>query len=162
MLPVYPCVYREHAKSKPCTLNHCGLSLCIQGTQKNHTDGAINPRFIPVYTGNTGRDAGVSRAAPVYPCVYREHCWLPKFIFFNCGLSLCIQGTLCIIVYLHLIKRFIPVYTGNTSFKNSAPSFEAVYPCVYREHSRSESTGHADDGLSLCIQGTLDQQQRWL
>ena len=52
------------------------------------------------------------------------------------------------------IKRFIPVYTGNTDFVANYQGKPAVYPCVYREHNHSPSTTGSIYGLSLCIQGT--------
>ena len=51
-------------------------------------------------------------------------------------------------------RRFIPVYTGNTSISWSSSISSAVYPCVYREHAVAVSTLSPVAGLSLCIQGT--------
>ena len=53
MLPVYPCVYREHNSFVLDFMLLSGLSLCIQGTQVRVPDVEICDRFIPVYTGNT-------------------------------------------------------------------------------------------------------------
>ena len=50
---VYPCVYREHSFNRLTSRMACGLSLCIQGTQKNDNNRQTECRFIPVYTGNT-------------------------------------------------------------------------------------------------------------
>ena len=52
-LPVYPCVYREHANEFLAASLEGGLSLCIQGTRMK--------RKI------------TKKRRPVYPCVYREH-----------------------------------------------------------------------------------------
>ena len=70
----------------------------------------------------------------VYPCVYREHLNNATLTVTNDGLSLCIQGTHHTLIFLKSIGRFIPVYTGNTTYLNLAPGCAAVYPCVYREH----------------------------
>ena len=52
VLPVYPCVYREHMISL-CPKNiKNGLSLCIQGTYGKMKHQTHWVRFIPVYTGN--------------------------------------------------------------------------------------------------------------
>ena len=72
-----------------------------------------------------------------------------------CGLSLCIQGTPVIISHKPAVKRFIPVYTGNTSRISKTHFRNSVYPCVYREHRHHDKTPLLDPGLSLCIQGTL-------
>ena len=54
------------------------------------------------------------------------------------------------------MRRFIPVYTGNTM--RSITQFKAfpVYPCVYREHPSVLYRVDFLPGLSLCIQGTLE------
>ena len=46
------------------------------------------------------------------------------------------------------------MYTGNTNAEEVDTVLHAVYPCVYREHTRIELTLIASIGLSLCIQGT--------
>ena len=46
------------------------------------------------------------------------------------------------------------MYTGNTRLSGASYGAFAVYPCVYREHSKDEYYGEHLDGLSLCIQGT--------
>ena len=51
--------------------------------------------------------------------------------------------------------RFIPVYTGNTRAAEDVQDREAVYPCVYREHTKGQQKLDCLRGLSLCIQGTL-------
>ena len=71
--PVYPCVYREHAKHDRLTQS--------------------NVRFIPVYTGNTVVKSAFRSSQAVYPCVYREHKPFYSVSIFEVGLSLCIQGT---------------------------------------------------------------------
>ena len=94
IIPVYPCVYREHTIVAPTDSNSSGLSLCIQGTRLLAWSNQHVWRFIPVYTGNTFFNHDKSFISSVYPCVYREHdSW--KFFGNLCnGLSLCIQGTL--------------------------------------------------------------------
>ena len=92
--PVYPCVYREHRNDKRAARRRNGLSLCIQGTPLFWTRPASPSRFIPVYTGNTFADIQNLRTGAVYPCVYREHLQITPLRSSQCGLSLCIQGTL--------------------------------------------------------------------
>ena len=76
----------------------------------------------------------------VYPCVYREHVGFKRFQFVQ--------------------SRFIPVYTGNThSLTHSVVSI-TVYPCVYREHAPRNCPVSIRGGLSLCIQGTRQQQRQ--
>ena len=70
---VYPCVYREHLLGLALILFGCGLSLCIQGTQRQRPANNLFLRFIPVYTGNTLLVMSVWCISTVYPCVYREH-----------------------------------------------------------------------------------------
>ena len=72
------------------------------------------------------------------------------------GLSLCIQGTRSVWISQIWLPRFIPVYTGNTLHLYVDFLFSTVYPCVYREHLRLWEPNVLQGGLSLCIQGTLN------
>ena len=113
-LAVYPCAYREHMNKLQIYMNNYGLSLCIQGTQKYYSTLELHFRFIPVHTGNTKLLTVNTTEKAVYPCAYREHnvtCGVHELCF---GLSLCIQGTLIPFTYIFILKRFIPVHTGNT------------------------------------------------
>ena len=151
---VYPCVYREHLKPYLLPSTPSGLSLCIQGTHAVRWGGLLRWRFIPVYTGNTYFLLIMPFSFPVYPCVYREHRRTSKRKRRNGGLSLCIQGTP---IYNHnnrALRRFIPVYTGNTGAHQRGNGGTAVYPCVYREHPSTITIIGLCSGLSLCIQGT--------
>ena len=111
-----------------------GLSLCIQGTLMKSIEKKNQHRFIPVYTGNTVIVLRNPDEFTVYPCVYREHTFLILLSYRVPGLSLCIQGTLKCLFHQRLSHRFIPVYTGNTSYFFMKLNSIAVYPCVYREH----------------------------
>ena len=90
---VYPCAYREHARSFHCS--------------------RYTARFIPVHTGNMNNCYTLAVAAPVYPCAYREHQVIGRVIGSFFGLSLCIQGTFISHVSNRFNGRFIPVHTGN-------------------------------------------------
>ena len=46
------------------------------------------------------------------------------------------------------------MYTGNILNTNNIDNLIAVYPCVYREHTRIMSNANCLSGLSLCVQGT--------
>ena len=91
-------------------------------------------RFIPVYTGNTS-EPGIDPMS-------------------KAGLSLCVQGTSCLIKMQVLATRFIPVCTGNISAKSFILIQNTVYPCVHREHDPSSIKLIVICGLSLCTQGT--------
>ena len=90
----------------------------------------------------------------VYPCVYREHLAELLNDASAIGLSLCIQGTLANFILKGADARFIPVYTGNTDSYKKRLQTATVYPCVYREHDRTQAYDLINNGLSLCIQGT--------
>ena len=154
MSAVYPCVYREHRIHMPCMVCVRGLSLCIQGTLARYLEHAASARFIPVYTGNTSSILLSGVNSPVYPCVYREHFHRSRNAALNCGLSLCIQRTLHSHAHANYYFRFIPVYTGNTIHAQHNVDYKPVYPCVYREHYKTENFRLSLFGLSLCIQGT--------
>ena len=94
LIPVYPCVYREHDGVGVSAIPAAGLSLCIQGTLIFFITTLEANRFIPVYTGNTNSPVILRIASPVYPCVYREHNSVNIKAERASGLSLCIQGTL--------------------------------------------------------------------
>ena len=111
---VYPCVYREHVIIGWYLCIQIGLSLCVQRTLNRSSFSPYASRFIPVYTGNTPWPDAVIILPPVYPCVYREHHWINLVRNWQCGLSLCIQGTPEPPLTPTYIVRFIPVYTGNT------------------------------------------------
>ena len=133
---VYPCVYREHSMRRCNFASSSSLSLCIQGTPFLFYSEILLFRFIPVYTGKTGSLASTALTYSVYPCVYREHKSVLSFNVSNPGLSLCIQGTHFSTNIWWCICRFIPVYTGNTETEKLTVDNNAVYPCVYREHSK--------------------------
>ena len=111
-------------------------------------------RFIPVYTGNSNLKDMAKNVTAVYPCVYRELTVVYLFQCFFCGLSLCIQGTHKSVLGTGKGIRFIPVYTGNSSFNHEYVLIKSVYPCVYRELACSKYRATIVGGLSLCIQGT--------
>ena len=113
---------------------HPGLSLCIQGTQLIKYNSKDVLRFIPVYTGNTVGISQIGIFHAVYPCVYREHQLYTGRKKDARGLSLCIQGTLSLLLTASQRRRFIPVYTGNTELMETYTPAVTVYPCVYREH----------------------------
>ena len=154
IISVYPCVYRELINFIKTQFYRIGLSLCIQGTLGITLTNLLKWRFIPVYTGNSIASLSVFFSNAVYPCVYRELIFERTKLAPPCGLSLCIQGTL----YYHRcgerVRRFIPVYTGNSVIPNVAWVAFAVYPCVYRELSTPFDVHFVASGLSLCIQGT--------
>ena len=52
VVPVYPCVYREHLNEIDEDKFSNGLSLCVQGTLNNKSFMPLFSRFIPVCTGN--------------------------------------------------------------------------------------------------------------
>ena len=114
-------------------------------------------RFIPVYTGNIALGTYIFIATTVYPCVYREHCVKNRFRELFNGLSLCIQGTYIITIFINSKERFIPVYTGNIPCSLTNGRQQPVYPCVYREHNLNCQPCHDAIGLSLCIQGTYQK-----
>ena len=153
-LAVYPCVYREHWSTGSCNSTMGGLSLCIQGKLTPFHAYVACFRFIPVYTGNTQPLVANCWALPVYPCVYREHTLCVEAVYFDGGLSLCIQGTPHLDNLNQSFLRFIPVYTGNTFVFPTPLVVPSVYPCVYREHPCTSMIKSFWFGLSLCIQGT--------
>ena len=93
VLPVYPCVYREHVIRKSPRVAMPGLSLCIQGTHFVLCIDMICRIFIPVYTGNTLGVTTDEIGYRLYPCVYREHTCKKLELEQKQTLSLCIQGT---------------------------------------------------------------------
>ena len=107
-----------------------------------------------MYTGNTITVVITGYTWPVYPCVYREHLLRLSSAQITHGLSLCIQGTQLVRIQNRIAERFIPVYTGNTLLKKNKFLVQAVYPCVYREHTGRNALILTSSGLSLCIQGT--------
>ena len=68
---------------------------------------------------------------PFYPYVYREH-----------------NG---IIIIPLIVRRFIPMYIGNTNNKCGSMLILPVYPYVYREHCYRIRNLTNKTGLSLCI-----------
>ena len=111
--PIYPCVYREHGMLRPQFNNPTGLSLCVQGTPHPNTYPLNRCRFIPVCTGNIVRSFASPVVLSVYPCVYREHLHGQHNPLVLNGLSLCVQGTYRQQQQIKIMKRFIPVCTGN-------------------------------------------------
>ena len=115
-------------------------------------------RYIPVPTGNSPPSSPYVIVISVYPCTYRE---LPDLIEpadSYVGISLYLQGTLLNKTIYTLCKRYIPVPTGNSSSDSNSGTIFAVYPCTYRELSNHKSTHRVSDGISLYLQGTLDNK----
>ena len=108
-----------------------------------------------MYTGNSKLHSYATRLPSVYPCVYRELEQPQGGSNGLNGLSLCIQGTQYHFTVRRHSGRFIPVYTGNSIGCTGLESDFSVYPCVYRELVRKQKKGENENGLSLCIQGTL-------
>ena len=154
MCTVYPCVYREHFNFLFNYNSRAGLSLCVQGTSSVLLLPQLFCRFIPVCTGNINMAFLIEVASAVYPCVYREHESYPNHLWRFPGLSLCVQGTFGTTKEQAQSMRFIPVCTGNIHTTVSNSNDTSVYPCVYREHSRSAIALCWSTGLSLCVQGT--------
>ena len=115
-------------------------------------------RFIPVCTGNMSFIPCTTFHSTVYPCVYREHNDCRKYAESRGGLSLCVQGTLDLNHIIVKPARLIPVCTGNIQQQPAIRGSNPVYPCVYREHIVSFTNKSEKSGLSLCVQGTSNQQ----
>ena len=109
-----------------------------------------------MYTGNICNHGSNHIARPVYPCVYREHLFMKSEHYQLIGLSLCVQGTSRHNEFFQSRFRFIPVCTGNMFVKTVNILRGAVYPCIYREHYREVYQPEHANGLSLYIQGTLN------
>ena len=155
VVAVYPCVYREHPTMEQEMYTLPGLSLCVQGTCIAATTLKNLHRFIPVCTGNILTANEVAAVFSVYPCVYREHNCPRNTKCDNCGLSLCVQGTLYVLLSITKPQRFIPVCTGNMLIVIVNSFLFSVYPCVYREHVFLCAQFERILGLSLCVQGTF-------
>ena len=112
-----------------------------------------------MYTGNICNHGSNHIARPVYPCVYREHVFKTESEKSEYGLSLCVQGTCSDDFTKRNFERFIPVCTGNINNGELACIFSSVYPCVYREHKLELFFDIMLSGLSLCVQGTLVNQE---
>ena len=72
----------------------------------------------------------------------------------NNGISLYLQGTLPRCEFPIWINRYIPVPTGNSSWCRLVLFLFAVYPCTYRELSRTIIWLSNTSGISLYLQGT--------
>ena len=115
----------------------------------------IPSNFSYVYREYTITSRESMHLNPVYPCAYREHIYLDNIFYLKCGLSLCIQGTCNLGRFVCILRRFIPVHTGNIKYQSKQPRSRSVYPCAYREHKIFNFIIWLITGLSLCIQGTF-------
>ena len=112
--PVYPRGYGEH--NTEFNLHDCpsGLSPWVRGTRRCLKVKTMNPRFIPVGTGNTSELSRSKKASiGLSPWVRRTH-----GLFWQTPNS----------------HRFIPVGTGNTDCSMIESSVLSVYPRGYGEH----------------------------
>ena len=151
---VHPCAYRELEAVDAFFNFVTGSSLCIQGTLSAPSCIFVVLRFIPVHTGNSGYPGSGVRVLAVHPCAYRE--LPPQIPGINIapGSSLCIQGTLVMHSVIFLMKRFIPVHTGNSRSRIRMRRSRSVHPCAYRELELLAVLTNGLSGSSLCIQGT--------
>ena len=114
-LSVHPRAYGEHHGGRWRTMDNSGSSPCIRGTRILTLKDGESWRFIPVHTGNTGGRMPLLRSAAVHPRAYGEHNQQNQAPCPQYGSSPCIRGTPGIITVSNIVKRFIPVHTGNTS-----------------------------------------------
>ena len=130
---VYPCTYRELKEVRRLTTINSGISLYLQGTRFLPIVLPLGNRYIPVPTGNSKLKKGRNRLKPVYPCTYRELLSKPPARAALIGISLYLQGTHALIVFICFTPRYIPVPTGNSSAATPVDLPHPVYPCTYRE-----------------------------
>ena len=95
---VHPCAYREHVVELNAHVKMCGSSLCVQGTLEDTGICRMGIRFIPVRTGNISRIGLLKPSRTVHPCAYREHLTKLFEYHFRYGSSLCVQGTLFVVL----------------------------------------------------------------
>ena len=110
-----------------------GISLYLQGTPHNAMSCRLCSRYIPVPTGNSFHFFLMYLMLPVYPCTYRELLNERVAVALNAGISLYLQGTHLNLFHRGLIRRYIPVPTGNSPDDTDHACETSVYPCTYRE-----------------------------
>ena len=155
---VYPCTYRELFYRQIPNVAMFGISLYLQGTRRKTEPTTITNRYIPVPTGNSKfiRTSGANWA--VYPCTYRELTSNNIVYIRSSGISLYLQGTLWCGLGNSKSRRYIPVPTGNSTIGLIEKVKSTVYPCTYRELTRSKYCWLWFPGISLYLQGTLLHQ----
>ena len=95
----------------------------------------LNRRFIPVGTGNTPNCEICGNATSVHPRGHGEHGYDIGKIILSDGSSPWARGTLIIVSFYRLLKRFIPVGTGNTFTLLTEFEPNTVHPRGHGEHS---------------------------
>ena len=96
-------------------------------------------------------------ASAVYPCTYRELYSFSSPYGLVHGISLYLQGTLRLSKLSCHVNRYIPVPTGNSDATSTSLAEDAVYPCTYRELFISCDKSADGSGISLYLQGTLQE-----
>ena len=112
---VYPCTYRELISALVSAIFATGISLYLQGTQREPNPHWLINRYIPVPTGNSAGGLPALITLPVYPCTYRELLHFDFILIETNGISLYLQGTLLSPDSHRCHVRYIPVPTGNSN-----------------------------------------------
>ncbi len=131
---VHPRVHGEHCCQLPFNLFIGGSSPRTRGTRDFQALTGRRYRFIPAYTGNTFHSINSDRSITVHPRVHGEHRCSRIPASQIRGSSPRTRGTHIRSSADRYESRFIPAYTGNTSFNRRVSCWSAVHPRVHGEH----------------------------
>ena len=138
----------------------CGSSPYTRGTLVVYPTPLINRRFIPVYTGNTGKLLIKLSRDAVHPRIHGEHYQKSNWQMPEGGSSPYTRGTPNNIGLRLAQGRFIPVYTGNTLILFQISYRLTVHPRIHGEHECIQYWRNESGGSSPYTRGTLQNTKR--
>ena len=151
---VHPHACGEHSQVRQQRLKLTGSSPRLWGTP--HAKALIwtIQRFIPTPVGNTRRGQFTLYRSSVHPHACGEHIANYTFIFYQCGSSPRLWGTLRIPEARSTSSRFIPTPVGNTGAALETQPECPVHPHACGEHVDVRAVDHLIGGSSPRLWGT--------
>ncbi len=151
---VHPRIHGEHLININDVYPKDGSSPYTRGTLASLQYGRYDPRFIPVYTGNTKLPYEFILTQSVHPRIHGEHGLLIYPTQDKSGSSPYTRGTRGKHLPSSRKSRFIPVYTGNTQEWGWFPGLFKVHPRIHGEHETAINGKVVENGSSPYTRGT--------
>ena len=129
---VYPCVCKANSLCDDHSAEDPGLPLRVQGGPAGPPVSSVCAGSTPACAGRTPNCCSKKRSRSVYPCVCRANPWRIRFLLWDHGLPLRVQGERSLSPRTARGLGFTPACAGRTVKRRVYQSRTTVYPCVCR------------------------------
>ena len=157
---VHPRVHGELDRPGHGARARAGSSPRTRGTRLEPGVEPVELRFIPAYTGNSVSRPSRTHRTPVHPRVHGELGAILLSDDLPLGSSPRTRGTPAEEALGRGVGRFIPAYTGNSSFCARTIVARAVHPRVHGELAQITTAADLLSGSSPRTRGTLHANGR--